>query len=51
MSQVSMQDILALLKEAWVPEQKKEQLRNMVLDSIDMAEQMTNTMKAHMGDK
>jgi len=51
MSQVSMQDILALLNEAWVPEQKKEQLRNMVLDSIDMAEEMTKTMKAHMGDK
>lgn len=51
MSQVSMQDILALLNEAWVPEQKKEQLRNMVLDSIDMAEEMTKTMKSHMGDK
>ena len=51
MSQVSMLDILALLKEAWVPEQKKEQLRNMVLDSIDMAEEMTKTMKEHMGEK
>jgi len=51
MSQIGMRDILALLKEAWVPEQKKEQLRNMILDSIDMAESMTNTMKEHMGDK
>ena len=51
MTQVSMQDVIALLKEDWVPSQKKEQLRNMILDSIDMAEEMTKTMKAHMGDK
>ena len=51
MSQVGMTDILALLKEDWIPEQKKEQLKNMVLDSIDMAEEMTKTMKAQMGDK
>lgn len=51
MSQISMSDVLALLKEAWVPEKKKEQLRNMILDSIDMAEEMTKTMREHMGEK
>jgi len=51
MSGIGMQDILALLKEAWVPEQKKEQLRNLILDTIDMAEDMTKKIKETMGEK
>jgi len=45
MSQISITDILALLKEDWIPEKKKEQIRAMILDSIDMAEEMTKIMK------
>jgi len=45
MSQISIQDVLALLKEPWVPEQKKKQIQAMILDSIDMAEEMTKIMK------
>ncbi len=45
MSQISITDILALLKEDWIPDKKKDQIRAMILDSIDMAEEMTKVMK------
>ena len=45
MSQISIQDVLALLKEDWIPEIKKKQIQAMILDSIDMAEEMTKIMK------
>ena len=45
MSQISIQDVLALLKEDWIPEKKKLQIQAMILDSIDMAEEMTKIMK------
>jgi len=45
MSQISIQDVLALLKEDWIPEPKKKQIQAMILDSIDMAEEMTKIMK------
>ncbi len=41
---VSIRDILLLLDQDWVPEKKKEQIRNMILDTIDMAEDMTKKM-------
>ncbi len=49
MSVISITDVLNLLKEDWIPEQKKEQIKNMILDSIDMAEEMTKKMKAADG--
>ena len=45
MSQISITDILALLKEDWIPSKKKDQIKAMILDSIDMAEEMTKIMK------
>jgi len=45
MSQISISDILALLKEDWIPDAKKKQIQAMILDSIDMAEEMTKIMK------
>jgi len=45
MSQISIQDVLALLKEDWIPDIKKKQIQAMILDSIDMAEEMTKIMK------
>jgi len=41
MSAVSISDILMLLHEDWVPDKKKDQIKNMILDTIDMADQMT----------
>jgi len=51
MSMVSMTDILLLLKEPWIPEEKKEQIRQMILDTIDMAEDATKKLQETMGDK
>ena len=51
MSGIGMSDIIALLKEDWVPEQKKAQLRNLILDTIDMAEDMTKKMKESLGER
>jgi len=51
MSSVSMSDILLLLQQDWVPEAKKKQLRDMILDTIDMAEQATKDLAKSMGGK
>ncbi len=51
MTSVTIQDILALLREDWVPEEKKTQIKNMILDTIDMAEQMAKDISKKMGDK
>jgi len=48
---ISMQDILSLLREDWVPEEKKQQIRNMILDTIDMAEEATKKLQEVMGEK
>jgi len=50
MTQVSMSDIILLLQQDWVPEPKKKQLRNMILDTIDMAEEATKAMQAKLGE-
>jgi len=50
MTSMSIADILALLKEAWVPEEYKEKVRSMILDSIDMAEDMAKHMKTAMDE-
>jgi len=41
---VSISDILLLLDQDWVPEQKKQQIKNMILDTIDLADEMTKKM-------
>jgi len=41
---VSISDILLLLDQDWVPEKKKDQIRNMILDTIDLADEMTKKM-------
>jgi len=41
---VSISDILLLLDQDWVPEKKKDQIRNMILDTIDLADDMTKKM-------
>jgi len=51
MSAVTITDILMLLKEPWLPEEKKEQIRNMILDTIDMADQMAKSMAKKMGEQ
>ena len=48
---VSISDILLLLKEPWIPEQKKEQIRAMILDTIDMAEEATKKLAETLGSK
>jgi len=48
---VTIRDILSLLKEDWIPEEKKEQIRNMILDTIDMADQMAKSMAKKMGEQ
>ncbi len=49
MSSVSISDILLLLHEDWVPKEKKDQIKNMILDTIDMADQMTKDIAKKMG--
>jgi len=51
MTMISMQDILSLLHEDWVPEEKKQQIKNMILDTIDMAEEATKKLQESLGDK
>jgi len=51
MSSIGMTDILLLLKEDWIPEEKKEQIRAMILDTIDMAEEATKKLQATLGEK
>jgi len=41
---VSISDILLLLDQDWVPDQKKQQIKNMILDTIDLADEMTKKM-------
>ncbi len=43
---VSISDILLLLDQDWVPEQKKQQIKNMILDTIDLADEMTKKMSS-----
>jgi len=51
MGEVTIADILLLLDEDWVPTQKKEQLKHMILDTIDLADEMTKKMHDTMGFK
>jgi len=46
---VSISDILLLLDQDWVPEKKKEQIRHMILDTIDLADEMTKKMASSFG--
>lgn len=45
MTGVTIGDVLLLLKEEWLPKEKKEQIRNMILDTIDMADAVTKKLK------
>jgi len=50
MTAITMGDVILLLQQDWVPDQKKDQLKNMILDTIDMAEQMTKDMQKKFGE-
>jgi len=51
MSAVSISDILLLLQQDWVPDEKKDQIKAMILDTIDMAEEATKKLQETLGDK
>ena len=45
LTSISIADVLALLHEDWLPDEKKEQIKNMIIDTIEMATDLTNKMK------
>ena len=45
MTDFRISDILLLLEQPWIPEEKKEQIRHMILDTIDAADMITKRMK------